>query len=249
MGDGDVQPVAQGTTTPGPGGSGAPADGGASSGIRPPSRKQALLSLVPTMVVDVALPLATYYVLAAAGVPDLWALLLSGIWPVLSSVVSLVRHRRLDEFGVFILVVIVAGALSSVLFDDPRLLLLKSSVFTGVLGIAFLASLFAKRPLMFYFGRRFGTDGSPEGLARWDGFWDDLSVFRRGQRRMTLVWGLTFVAEAVVRIPLVYLLPVSVGVAVSDILPFVVIAALVFWTVSFAKRNAAASKAQAAQSL
>jgi hypothetical protein len=247
MGDGDVQPVAQGTTTPGPGGSGAASD--VTGGIRAPSRRQALLSLVPTMVVDVALPLATYYVLAGVGVPDLWALLLSGVWPVLSSVVSLVRHRRLDEFGVFILVVIVAGALSSVLFDDPRLLLLKSSVFTGVLGIAFLASLFGKRPLMFYFGRRFGTDGSPAGLARWDGFWDDLSVFRRGQRTMTLVWGLTFVAEAVVRIPLVYLLPVSVGVAVSDILPFVVIAALVFWTVSFAKRNAAASKAQANQPL
>jgi hypothetical protein len=218
----------------------------AAGGIRQPSARSAILGLIPSMIVDVALPLVTYYVLAAQGVPDLWALLISGIWPVVSVVVSLVRRGRVDEFGLFILVLIVAGTLSSLLFDDPRLLLLKSSVFTGVLGIVFLATLFAKRPLMFYFGRKFGTDGSPEGLARWESFWR-LPAFRHGQRLMTTVWGVAFLAEAIVRVPLVFALPVSVSVVISDVLPFVVIAGLVGWTVFYAKRNAARSKAQAAE--
>lgn len=218
----------------------------AGRGVRPPGARTALLGLLPSLVLDVALPLVTYFVLAAQGVPDLWALVISGVWPLLSIVVSLVRKGRVDEFGIFILVVLLASTLSSVLFSDPRLLLLKNSVFTGVLGLAFLGSLLLRRPVMFYFGRKFGTDGSPEGVARWDGFWADLSVFRHGQRVMTVVWGLAFVAEAVVRIPLVYALSVSAGVVIADVLPFVVIAALVTWTVLYAKRSAAASKAQAA---
>jgi hypothetical protein len=216
----------------------------AGSGVRPPGARTALLGLLPSLVVDVALPLVTYFVLAAQGVPDLWALVVSGVWPLLSIVVSLVRKGRVDEFGVFILAVLLASTLSSVLFDDPRLLLLKNSVFTGVLGLVFLGSLLLKRPLMFYFGRKFGTDGTPAGIARWNSFWD-LSVFRHGQRVMTLVWGLAFVVDAVVRIPLVYTLSVSAGVVIADVLPFVVIAGLVTWTVLYAKRSAAASKAQA----
>lgn len=141
---------------------------------------------------------------------------------------------------------LLASTLSSVLFEDPRLLLLKSSVFTGVLGLVFLGSLLLERPLMYYFGRKFGTDGTPAGLARWNSFWEDLSVFRRGQRVMTVVWGVAFLAEALIRIPLVYALPVSVGVVIADVFPFVVIAALVTWTITYAKRSAAASKAQAA---
>jgi hypothetical protein len=221
-------------------------EGVAGRGVRPPGARTALLGLLPSLVVDVALPLVTYFVLAAQGVPDLWALVLSGVWPLVSIVVSLVRKGRVDEFGVFILAVLLASTLSSVLFDDPRLLLLKNSVFTGVLGLVFLGSLLLKRPLMFYFGRKFGTDGSPEGLARWNSFWDELSVFRHGQRVMTLVWGLAFLAEALVRIPLVYALSVAAGVVIADVLPFVVVAALVTWTVLYAKRSAAASKAQAA---
>lgn len=218
----------------------------AGRGVRPPSARSALLGLVPSLVVDVALPLVTYFVLAAQGVPDLWALVASGGWPLLSVVVSVVRRGRVDEFGIFVLAVLLASTLSSVLFDDPRLLLLKNSVFTGVLGLVFLGSLLLQRPLMFYFGRKFGTDGSAEGIARWNSFWDDLSVFRHGQRVMTVVWGLAFVVEALVRIPLVYALSVSVGVVLADVLPFVVIAGLVTWTVLYAKRSAAASKAQAA---
>jgi hypothetical protein len=219
----------------------------AATGVRPPGARTALLGLLPSLVVDVALPLVTYYVLSANGVPDLWALVISGVWPALSVVVSLVRKGRVDEFGVFILAVLLASTLTSVLFNDARLLLLKSSVFTGVLGLVFLGSLLTPRPIMFYFGRKFGTDGSAAGVARWNSYWDDLSVFRHGQRVMTVVWGLAFLAEALIRIPLVYLLPVSVGVLIADVFPFVVIALLVTWTVMYARRSAAASKAQAAE--
>jgi hypothetical protein len=59
---------------------------------------------------------------------------------------------------------------TSLLFRDPTLLLLKDSAFTGIVGVVYLASLLMRRPLMFYFSRRFATGGSQAALARWDGF-------------------------------------------------------------------------------
>lgn len=99
---------------------------------------------------------------------------------------------------------------------------------------------------MFYFGQRFGTDGTASGLARWDGYWTSNAVFRHGQRTMTVVWGLAFVAEALLRVALTFVVPLWAMVAISNVMPFVVLAALIYWTIAYARRNAAASKAAAA---
>jgi hypothetical protein len=148
---------------------------------------------------------------------------------------------------VFILTLIVLGTVTSLLFRDPRLLLVKDSAFTGILGIVYLASLLMRRPLMFYFGRKFATDGSAAALARWDGFWNDLSVFRRGQRVLTGVWGAALLIEAVIRIPLTLVLPLTVMVALSNIMPVVVITALIFWSIRYGRRIRTRSRAQAAE--
>lgn len=206
-----------------------------------------MAGMIPGLLVDVALPIATYYILAARGLPAFWALLISGVWPAGNSVISLIRQRRVDEFGVFILTLIVLGTATSLLFRDPRLLLLKDSAFTGILGVVYLASLLMRRPLMFYFGRKFATDGSAAALARWDRFWDDLSVFRRGQRVLTGVWGAALLIEAVIRIPLAFVLPLNVMVAISNIMPIVVITALTFWSIRYGRRIRARSRAQAAE--
>lgn len=206
----------------------------------------AMRGLVPSLFLDVALPLVTYYVLTGQGMGTVLALVLSGLWPLLSIVVTVIRRRRLEAFGLFILVCILIGAATSLLFHDARFVLLKDSAFTGTIGLFFLATMFARRPIMFYFGQKFGTDGSPEALARWDGYWTGNAVFRHGQQTMTVVWGLAFVAEALVRVALAFVVPLSIMVAISNIMPFVVVAALIFWTIGYARRNAAASRAAAA---
>jgi hypothetical protein len=211
-----------------------------------PGRRVSMASMLPGLIVDVALPIATYYVLEAQGVPTFWALLISGVWPLGKSIISLIRQRRVDEFSVFILTLIILGTLTSLLFQDPRLLLLKDSAFTGILGVVYLASLLMKRPIIFYFGRKFATDGSAAALARWDGFWN-LSAFRHGQRVLTGVWGGALLAEAFIRIPLTFILPLNVMVSVSNIMPFIVITALIFWTIRYGRRMGARTRAQAAE--
>lgn len=202
--------------------------------------KSLLLSWGPTLVFTVVLPFITYTVLTGNGVTAAHALMLIAIWPVVELLVFFAIHRRIDEFGVLVLVFLGIGLLSMVAFNSPFLLLVKESAVTGLFGIVLLVSLLLPRPMMFYFGRKFGTDGSAEGVTYWNELWRHAS-FRRTQYTITAVWGVAFLAEALVRIGLAAVLPTSAMVVISSVLPIVVIAALVAWTIAYGKRARAAA--------
>lgn len=144
---------------------------GVAAAPRRGSLARTIAEWAPTVLFNIVLPILTYDVLTARGMADVPALLLSGVWPVLEMIGSLVVRRRADEFSIFVLILLALGVLTSLLFDDARLLLVKDSAVTGLFGVVLLASLLAPRPLMFYSGRRFATDGSPERIAWWNGLW------------------------------------------------------------------------------
>jgi intracellular septation protein A len=209
------------------------------------SRPSPLATWLPTMLFNVALPIATYIILTGAGMGEVPALIISGVWPVLELGLSYARTRRFDELSIMVLIFLVIGVLTSLLFNSARLLLIKDSALTGLFGIVLLASLLAKRPLMFYFGRKFATDGSAEKVAWWNGLWQ-YEGFRRGQRRLTVVWGTAFLGEAVLRIVLGLFLPVQTMVVINNILPYVVLASLVIGTTMWGRRQQAAREQAAA---
>lgn len=205
---------------------------------------QVIRNWAPTILFNVVLPIITYTLLTGYGVADALALALSGVWPLLELGISFARTRHADEFSIMVLAFLVVGVAASLAFDDARLLLVKDSAVTGLFGLALLGSLLAPRPLMFYFGRKFATGGDPARVEWWNGLWQ-YAGFRRSQRILTVVWGGTFLAEAVLRIVLSYSLPVSTMVVVSNVLPYVVLAVLIFGTATYGRRagrrNAAAA--------
>jgi hypothetical protein len=134
------------------------------------------------------------------------------------------------------LVFLLLGVVAALGFNSPRLLLIKESAITGLFGVVLLASLLAPRPLMFYFGRKFATDGTPASVAWWNGMWQ-YPAFRRSQRVITIVWGVAMLSEALVRIALTYVLSTGTMVAVSSVLPYIVLGALIFWTIMYGKRQ------------
>ncbi len=207
-----------------------------------------ILPWVLMAVLDVAAPIVVYDVASGAGLGDVPALLLSGIGPLLNAVISVVVRGRVDEFSAFILTIIVVGTVTSLLFSDPRLLLLKESAVTGILGLLFLASVPTSRPVMFLFGRRFATGGDPERVAWWNGLWQ-YPLFRRTQRLMTTMWGLGLFGEAVVRVVLTFRLPVATMVVVNAVVPPVVLGVLIIATVVWGKRAGKAGEARAAGAL
>jgi hypothetical protein len=215
----------------------------------PPAQRSGLVKVLlnwgPTLVFNIVLPVLTYSLLTDRGVGEVPALLLSGVWPVLETVGSLAIRRQIDEFAVFTLIFLGLSVLAAVSFGSARLLLVKESAVTGLFGLVLLGSLLAPRPLMFYFGRKFATDGTPEGVARWNGLWQ-YPGFRSSQRVITVVWGVTMTAEALLRIWLSYVLDTKTMVTVSSILPFAVVAGLVGWTISYGKRKSRAAQARQA---
>jgi hypothetical protein len=137
------------------------------------------------------------------------------------------------------------SVLTSLLFDNPRLLLLKESALTGLFGLILLGSLLAPRPLMFYFGRRFAAQGIPEKITWWNGLWQ-YAGFRRTQRVLTVVWGVAWFGEAVLRGILAFVVPVGTSVVINSVLPPVVTVLLIVFTITYAKRSQARAAAVAA---
>jgi uncharacterized membrane protein len=66
---------------------------------------------------------------------------------------------------------------------DPRILLIRESLVTGVLGIACLVSLLLPKPLIFYF--------APPNAAFYQ-LWQYPS-FKRYMTLMTIAWGIFFI--------------------------------------------------------
>ncbi len=206
------------------------------------SRKTALLSWGPAILFNVMLPILTYSLLSGNGMSTVAALTISALWPAAELVLIYALHHRIDEFGVIALVYVGLTVATSVSFNSAHLVIIKDSALTGVVGIISLASLALSRPLMFYIGRKFATDGTPEGVAYWNGLWQ-YPTFRHSQRVITTVWGLALVAEAGVRIALSYPLSTSDMVLVNSVLPAVATAGLVAWTITYGKRVRKASGA------
>jgi len=201
---------------------------------------------VLTIGLNIVAPIITYNQLVEQGYGEFTALLASGIWPVVDMAVYLAWHRRVDEFAAISLLFLgLTIAVTLVGPHDTRLLLVKDSLVTGLFGAICLASLAAPRPLMFYFGRKFGTDGTAEGVARWNGLWE-LAGFRRVQRNLTIGWGVAYVAEALARVVLSYVLPTGTMVTLNAVLSYGVTIALVTWTITYAKRARARGAAAAA---
>jgi hypothetical protein len=146
--------------------------------------------------------------------------------------------------GLIILATIAAGAILALLSGNSRIYLVKESFLTGAFGLFLLGSLFAKRPFMFYSGRKFATDGSPAGRAAWDSYWPKSPTFRRSSRIMTVVWGVAFLIEAGLRVVSAYTLSTSTVVALSAVVPLVIVGLLMMWTFAYARRTAPISRAE-----
>ncbi|MEJ2870095.1 VC0807 family protein [Actinomycetospora sp. OC33-EN08] len=181
---------------------------------------------------DVGLPLVTYYVLHALGVSDWSALLVATLAAGLRVAWVAVRARRITWFAALMVVVFGIGLVLSVVGGDARFLILKDSFTTGGVGLVFLVSLLGVRPLTFSAYRTW----QPREAAELDAAWDSEPGIGRTFRISAVVWGVGLLAEAALRVPLVYALPVDVAVGASTALQVVTFVGLGTWNAVYAYR-------------
>ncbi|MYX28109.1 hypothetical protein GTY75_15890 [Streptomyces sp. SID8381] len=166
------------------------------------------------LILDVAVPLGSYYVFRdGLGMSTFAALAWSSAVPAARTVWSLVKERRTNALAGLILVVNVVSLLLSFVTGDPRLMLAKDSGVSSTVAIGILVSVALGRPMMTAGMKPFLVKGDAVKEAAWqrlmagDSTWS--AAFRRKERVFSLVWGLALLAECVARIVGAYTVPVD----------------------------------------
>lgn len=185
--------------------------------------------MIPTLVVDVAMPIVAFNVLSGYGVSTLWALVAGGLFPATNNIRVWVKSRKLEPLGIIVMTFLVTGTAASLISGSVFFALIKESFLTATFGLICLGSLLGERPLMFYINRQFVAGDDPVRLEWWNGLWQ-YPNFRAAQRLVTVVWGITYLVEAALRVGFAIFLSPAQVVAISPVMAFGVLIVLIAWT-------------------
>ncbi|MEU3826001.1 hypothetical protein GT045_21105 [Streptomyces sp. SID486] len=177
-------------------------------------RKPSVLDNFRPLLIDVAVPLGSYYLFKdACGMSTFAALAWSSVVPAVRTVWGLVRERKTNALAGLILVVNVVSLLLSFVSGDPRLMLAKDSGVSSTVAIGILVSVRLGRPMMTAGMRPFLIKGDAAKEAAWQrlvsGAAADSAAFRRKENAFSIVWGTVLLAECVARFVGAYTLPVD----------------------------------------
>lgn len=189
-------------------------------------------TMIRGLALDIGLPLATYYALHLLGVGDWPALLAASGVAALRIGWDVARRRRLNMFATLMLVVFGVGLLLSLVSGDERFLLAQDSITLGAVALVFLGTSRWGTPLTLAAMQSF----SPRKAEALTAAFEKDPAVRRGVRFSSAVWGSGLLALAVVRVPLIYLLPVSVMVGLGTVLTIATFAGLIGWNVWYVAR-------------
>lgn len=195
-----------------------------------------VLNLLLTAVFDIGVAILAFRLARSWGASEQVAYVVSCAGPLIMIGITWARARTLSGVSMVIIAFQLLSAVAAFVGgSDPRLLLVKDSIVTGGFGLVTLLSTLLPRPLMFFFGMKFGTDGTAAGAAWWQGLWQYPS-FRRSQYVINTMWGVGFLVEAAVRILLAYTVDFDTAYTAGQILPFVVLAGLITATMVIGQR-------------
>lgn len=186
--------------------------------------------IMPTLVLEVAMPIIVFFVLTSYGVSTLLALIAGGVFPALNIGRTYAETRKFQPLGIIVITFIALGTAASFVSGSVFFTQVKESILTAIFGLLCLGSLItSERPLMFYMIRQF-IAGDDSDRARWWGSLWQVPRFRAAQRFLTLVWGIIYLIEAPLRVVFAAWLAPAQVVVISPVMAFGVMIALAAWT-------------------
>jgi hypothetical protein len=186
---------------------------------RPADRRPDMAAALRPLLIDVGIPVGTYYVLRDAFGVSLWlSLALSSLGPAVRAIAGLMAERKLNMLAVLMLAVNLAGIAVSFLTGDPRAMIAKDSVVSSVIAFTILGSVLLRRPLMSAGLKPFMTKGEPQRTAAWDRLSTASPRFRRLELLFSTIWGLALLAECAARLVGAYTLPVTTMVWLGTVM-------------------------------
>lgn len=193
----------------------------------PPSKKQLLFDLV----VNGFLPWAGYVFLQNQyGLSDYHALLAVTVIPGFFALVGIIRKGRPDLIASVSLVTILLSLGLAAASDDTRVLQIRESYITLIMGIVFVVSSMMKKPILWLLARHQAK--SEEHKA----------ALEHPDRKKMLgtvnaVWGWSFVLEFAAKLWMIENLPISRVLALSPVMFYGVTAVTFLWTLWWLRRQ------------
>ena len=198
----------------------------------PPKRApSAIRNMVVSLLGDVGLPVAAYFIAELLGASTYRSLLAGTVVAGLRMGWVAIRERRFDVFATFLLVLFGAGFVLTFVTGDVRFVLAKDATTSATAGLIFLGSCIVNRPLAYYAAKRFAGSGEFNASA-------DTPVMRKRWYRVSLVWGVGLLIDAALRIACIYLLSPDVAAGVSQALMVTAYTLLIAYTIYTAKKTA-----------
>jgi hypothetical protein len=166
------------------------------------------------------------YELAEPYTGGLVALALSAVPPAIESVWSVLRKRKLDMASALVLGGIAVSLVLIALGGSERVLLLRDSLITSVVGLVIAISAAFPRPIFFHLFRQV------QGV--------DPDV--RAMRVLSVVMGLGLVVEMAVRTAMVFEMTTSRFLLISPFVQYGMTGALVAWALFYLRRYRAPAR-------
>jgi intracellular septation protein A len=187
-------------------------------------------------IFDLGGPLITYFVLRDfVGLSTVLALVLSGVLPAVGVAITAIQYRRVDIFGIMVLVGILFGSVLGLTTHNARLYLAEGSVPSLAFSIACLASLRTRQPLIYRLALEFLGTGSKKGREIMDAW--RYPVFQRAFRTITVVWGVGYIFEATIRLVVAETESTGIALVCSKGAPYAFATVLAVWTLVYGERR------------
>ena len=194
------------------------------------------------LVVNLFLPWLVYR-LTEPSLGSVGALYASAAPPLTWSLVEFAKVRRIDALSVIVLLGIALSIATMAIGGSARVLLVRESLVSGLIGVAFLLSLLRKRPIVYYLARATIARQEADGVSRFERVWNERPQLRANLRMMTATWGAALTAETLLRCWLAWHWPIERSLVVLPIVSYAIYGVLMVWTLWMKRRMRARERA------
>jgi hypothetical protein len=215
-----------------------------------PAKKGLVFNLAVT-VLEIGGAILLFQLARSMGASEVVAYLAGSIAPVLGALAVWIRSKAFSGASAAIFAFTALSAVVAVVGStEPKVLLYKDCATTAIIGLIFgLSCVVMRRPVIFYFSQRYGSDGTKDGMAAFDKMWVAYPTFRRSMYLISVVWAVVFLVQAGVTALIVGATSFDTAYTWDQILPIVafVLAMGLTSVISYRAQKAGQARRAAAQ--
>lgn len=203
-----------------------------------PAKKGIVFNIAVTAL-EIGGAIALFHLVKGLGGSDVAAYLAGSAAPVLGAAAIWIRAKKFSGASAAIFAFTALSAVVAVVGStDSKVLLYKDCASTALVGLVFgLSCVLMRRPVIFYFAQRYGTDGTNEGMAAFDAMWGAYPLFRRSMYQISVVWAVVFLVQAGVTALIIASTSFDTAYNWDQILPIAAVAVAMVLTTAIARRT------------